>query len=191
MLWIGSRLSTLERLSIASFLANGHPVHLYAYEAIEGVPHGTTIRDGNEILPAASIFTYPDGFGRGSPAAFANLFRYKLLLEHGGTWADTDMVCVQPLDFLASSPYVFASQRNPPQLVAESGPKRMNVVPVDVFCPVDFWNVPALVGPALRLPAETRAVHLWNAMWRHHGMDKDAAYDGASLYERLKARYLA
>jgi len=28
MLWIGSRLSALEQLSILSFLANGHAVHL-------------------------------------------------------------------------------------------------------------------------------------------------------------------
>jgi len=33
MLWIGPRLSDLERLSMASFLANGHPVRLFARTA--------------------------------------------------------------------------------------------------------------------------------------------------------------
>ena len=68
MLWIGSRLSALERLSIASFLANGHPVHLYAYGPIEGIPAGTTLRDAREILPESEVFTYSEGFGKGSPS---------------------------------------------------------------------------------------------------------------------------
>src|SRR5262249_53705507 len=34
------------------------------------------------------------GFGKGSPAAFGNLFRYKLLAERGGWWVDTDVVCL-------------------------------------------------------------------------------------------------
>jgi len=33
MLWIGPRLSNLERLSMASFLANGHPVRLRLRDA--------------------------------------------------------------------------------------------------------------------------------------------------------------
>ncbi|HUP97247.1 MAG TPA: glycosyltransferase [Usitatibacter sp.] len=126
MLWIGPRLSTLERLSVASFLANGHPVHLYAYSPLEGVPHGTSVRDGREILPENAVFRYPSGFGAGSPSAFANLFRYKLLLERGGTWCDTDMVCVRPLDFLDRMPYAFASQRMPAK-PADTAGDRMNV----------------------------------------------------------------
>lgn len=127
MLWIGSRLSALERLSIASFLANGHPVHLYAYGPIEGIPAGTTLRDAREILPESEVFTYPEGFGKGSPAAFANLFRYKLLLERGGTWSDTDMVCLKPLGFLAAAPYLIAIQRMPPEPPRSGSPVRMNV----------------------------------------------------------------
>ena len=126
MLWIGSRLSNLERLSVASFLANGHPVHLYAYRPPEGVPPGTDVRDAAEVLPESAVVTYPEGFGAGSPAAFANLFRYKLLLERGGTWCDTDMVCVRPLDFLERMPYCFASQNMPPYPVETSG-VRLNV----------------------------------------------------------------
>lgn len=127
MLWIGSRLSALERLSIASFLANGHRVDLYAYAPVEGVPAGTTLCDAREIFPESEVFTYQDGFGKGSPAAFANQFRYKLLLERGGLWSDTDMVCLRPLDFLSDLPYLIATQRMPPA-TGESAPNlRLNV----------------------------------------------------------------
>jgi mannosyltransferase OCH1-like enzyme len=69
------------------------------------------LRDAAEILPAADIFYYRRGVGRGSVAAFANLFRYKLLLEHGGWWADTDVVCLRQFDF--AEPIVIASERTP------------------------------------------------------------------------------
>jgi len=240
MLWIGSRLSTLERLSIASFLANGHPVHLFAYGPIGGTPAGTTLLDAREIYPESAIFTYQDGWGKGSPAAFANLFRYKVLLERGGSWSDTDMVCVRPLEFLAGMPLVIASQRMPPTpdephparfnpcfLKGERGHPAMRdcfercaarkpeelqwgmtgpdlatevfasrglmpaVVHPDVFCPVDFWRVPEFVSGPFAAPANTHCVHLWNEMWRHHGLDKDAAYPPNGAYEALKRRYLA
>jgi len=98
-LWIGPALSTVEKLTINSFLANGHDFHLYAYSDIEGVPAGTTIRDANEILPESSIFTYQCEYAKGSYAAFANYFRYSLLLRRGGWWVDTDVVCLRPFDF--------------------------------------------------------------------------------------------
>ena len=71
-LWIGNRLSTLERLAIASFLANGHEYHLYGYGDVQGVPRGVTLKDGNAILPESRLFTYSDGFAKGSYAAVSN-----------------------------------------------------------------------------------------------------------------------
>ena len=98
-LWIGSELSVMEQLSIRSFLANGHEFHLYTYQDIKGIPPGTTVvRSGAEILPADQIFCYQKGYGKGSYAAFSNLFRYKLLLERGGWWTDLDSVCMQPIE---------------------------------------------------------------------------------------------
>jgi hypothetical protein len=104
-LWIGSRLSALERLSIASFLANGHDFHLYLYDDIRNLPAGTTIRDASEILPASLIFQYQD---HKSFSAFANFFRYRLLLERGGWWVDADTVCLRPFDI--DREYVFSSE---------------------------------------------------------------------------------
>ncbi len=110
-LWVGRSLSLLEQLSITSFLRSGHEYHLYGYNDIASVPAGTTLRAAAEILPASEIFFYRHGAGRGSAAAFSNLFRYKLLLERGGWWADTDVVCLRQFDF--AEPIVIASERIP------------------------------------------------------------------------------
>jgi mannosyltransferase OCH1-like enzyme len=104
-LWIGSSLSVMEQLSIASFLSNGHEYHLYVYDDMQHVPAGTSVRDANEILPASMIFQYEE---HKSFSAFSNFFRYKLLLEKGGWWADTDVVCLKPFDF--PDEYVFSSE---------------------------------------------------------------------------------
>ena len=105
-LWIGSPLSIMERLSIKSFLDNGHEYHLYTYDELKDVPAGTVIKDGNEILPASAIFKYKD---RPSYSAFSNFFRYKLLLERGGWWVDTDVICLKPFDF--PEEHVFATEK--------------------------------------------------------------------------------
>jgi mannosyltransferase OCH1-like enzyme len=106
-LWIGPELSVMEQLSIASFLRNGHDYHLYVYDNVKNVPAGTVVMDANEILPSDRIFQY-----KRSPsyAGFSNYFRYKLLLERGGWWADTDTICLKPFDF--SEEYVFSSEIN-------------------------------------------------------------------------------
>ena len=104
-LWIGSELSVMEQLSISSFLLNGHDYHLYVYDDLKHVPAGTVVKDASEILPPSSIFQYQ---GRPSYAGFSNFFRYKLLLERGGWWADTDTICLKPFDF--PNRYVFSSE---------------------------------------------------------------------------------
>lgn len=95
----------MEQLSISSFLHNGHPFHLYAYNDIQNVPAGVVLKDASEVVHPARIFKYKD---HDSYAGFSNLFRYKLLLEKGGYWVDTDVVCLQP--FAAEPDYVFASE---------------------------------------------------------------------------------
>jgi mannosyltransferase OCH1-like enzyme len=97
----------MEQLSIASFLQNGHEYHLFTYEKPLNVPAGTIIREAREILPESAIFQYKN---RPSYAGFSNFFRYKLLLERGGWFADTDMICLQPLHF--AEDYVFSSEMN-------------------------------------------------------------------------------
>jgi hypothetical protein len=104
-LWIGAHLSTLERLSIRSFMDHGHEYHLYTYENLPELPTGTVLKDANEIFPESEVFQYPQ---RKSFAAFANVFRYKLLLERGGWWADTDVVALRSLNL--ADEHVFVSE---------------------------------------------------------------------------------
>jgi hypothetical protein len=104
-LWIGSTLSNLERLSIQSFLDHGHQYHLYAYQDVADLPVGAVLKDANEIFSASMIFQYRD---RKTYAAFSNVFRYRLLLDRGGIWADTDVVSLRPLDLTGE--HVFASE---------------------------------------------------------------------------------
>lgn len=50
-LWIGGALGLIERLSLRSFVAHGHPVALYSYTEIGSVPPGVEQRDAAEVLP--------------------------------------------------------------------------------------------------------------------------------------------
>jgi len=106
--WIGDRLSLMEQLSIKSFLAHGHVYHLYVYQDVKGIPSGTVVKNAADIVSERQIFKYRSGFGAGSFAGFADLFRYKMLCEKGGYWSDLDMVCLKPFDFHTS--YVFSSE---------------------------------------------------------------------------------
>ena len=94
-LWIGDNLSNLERLSIASFLANGHSYHLYIYNEVKGVPNRTIIKDANSIIPEFEIFAALAGY-----AIFSDWFRWELLYKTGNYWVDTDNICLRPFDFV-------------------------------------------------------------------------------------------
>lgn len=111
-LWVGSALSPLEMLTIHSYVANGCQFWLWSYDqnSIE-LPEGAVQKDAREILPEREVFRYSEDTlldlpsGRGSHAGFAEIFRYKLLFEHGGWWSDMDVTCLKPLDFECE--YVF------------------------------------------------------------------------------------
>jgi hypothetical protein len=116
-LWWG-RLSAMERLCAASYIANGHPFHLYTYGPDPtDLPDGVELEDANEVAPQSRMADFP------SVAQFSDFFRYKLLLERGGWWVDMDSVCLRPFDFAAE--YVLVRHiRQPPgdfELVISNG----------------------------------------------------------------------
>ena len=115
-LWIGPELSVMERMSIASFLAHGHEYHLYVYDDVKYVPNGVIVRDANEILSSSMIFQYKHSK---SYAGFANFFRYQLLLNKGGWWVDTDVICLKPFSF--PDEHVFASEEHKGKRIANNG----------------------------------------------------------------------
>lgn len=105
-LWIGSDFSVMEKLCASSFLQNNSVFHLYTYGHIKGVPDGVVIKDANAIIPEEKIFKYRQ---YNTFSAFANLFRYKLLLEKGGYWVDMDVVNLKEFNF--KEDYVFTQER--------------------------------------------------------------------------------
>lgn len=105
--WHGP-LGWLEKLSIASFIALGHPYRLYTYEAVEGLPQGAERVDAADILPQDRMFFYK---GRHTPAVFADLFRLELMRKNAGLWADCDVVALKP--FVDLGDYVFGYEIAP------------------------------------------------------------------------------
>ncbi len=108
MFWFGSPLSRLERLSIASFLAHGHPVHLHTYEDVGPVPSGARVLDATQVLPREYLFHHRR---TGSVGLFSDWFRYRLLHEQGGIWADSDIVCLRPLDYPGDEIFGWETER--------------------------------------------------------------------------------
>ncbi len=101
-LWIGRHYSSIELLTLHSFIGQGHRFKLWVYESpLTNLPAEIEICDAREILPASRIFSYKNknefGHGQGSVSGFSDLFRYKLLYEKGGWWVDMDVCCIQPL----------------------------------------------------------------------------------------------
>lgn len=103
--WHGP-LSWLEKVSIASFVRHGHPVHVYSYEPQGELPAGAEWKDAEDVLPRDRMFFYK---GHGTPGAFSDLFRMNLMRQERGIWADCDVYCVRPIDDLG--PYIFSWER--------------------------------------------------------------------------------
>jgi hypothetical protein len=64
--------------------------------------------------------------------------------------------------------------------------------PFNVFCPLGYleWDRVLDPGANLTFDRSTRAVHLWNEMWRRGGADKNGRHHPDCLYEQLKRQYL-
>jgi hypothetical protein len=101
-LWIGPRLTWLERLSLCSWLEHGHHVILWCYESIEGVPAGVQLADAEAILPKSSVIRHRES---GSVTLFSDRFRLHLLQRRRATWLDADMLLLRPL--YSTSPHLF------------------------------------------------------------------------------------
>ena len=93
-LWVGTQLSLYEKKCIESFIANGFIVNVYAYEPLD-IPEGANLLDGRAILPESEVYAYTQGGKKGSPASFANVFRYQLLKLRAGWWFDADIFCLK------------------------------------------------------------------------------------------------
>lgn len=116
-LWIGTKLSAVELLTLHSFVKNGYRFNLWIYEPLETkIPAEVTVRDASEIIPREKIFFYRHssqfGIGKGSVAGFSDIFRYKLLHDVGGWWVDMDVTSLKPFD--VTSAYFFRQHHDLP-----------------------------------------------------------------------------
>jgi hypothetical protein len=103
-LWIGERLGAVENACLKSVLRQGHRVSLYCYDAPRNVPSGVKLCDASEILPESAVFRHHAG----SVGHFSDWFRYELQRQSLGTWVDTDVYLLQPLD--EEQPNLFGEQ---------------------------------------------------------------------------------
>lgn len=106
--------------------------------------------------------------------------------------------------------YEVSKNKNPQELEwGEIGPdllrdsiKRFGlqkyVAKAEIFCPIDWPEWERCISGSLIISwielakmaiFKTKAVHLWNEMWRQKGIDKNSQFPKRSLYERLKRRY--
>jgi hypothetical protein len=88
MFWHGEEFSCIEWVCMCSFIDCGHELRVFTYDPVK-LPQGVVRADARQILPRKQLFTFEN-----SPSAFTNIFRYKLLLEQGGWWADSDILCL-------------------------------------------------------------------------------------------------
>jgi hypothetical protein len=102
MLWVSGELSRLARLSLASFAANGYRVVLWSYDPA----HLQNARDASEILPLPKE-------DAANMAYLTSLFRYRVLAEQGGIWADMDVVALADDPAIAARPLVASEKRRP------------------------------------------------------------------------------
>lgn len=101
-LWVGSAVSWLEQLCLKSFLDHGHPVTVFSYEKIDGLPDGVETADAGNILPADRILRHAR---TGSPAYHADIFRLQMLKQTDLIWADTDAYCCKPWNIDPGAPF--------------------------------------------------------------------------------------
>ena len=95
MFWAFGNLSKLEYVCISSFIKKGYKVNLWTYGKINNAPKGTLLKDANQFIPESRIFLNKTN----SYASFSDLFRYKLLNEVGGLYADTDVIALVSPDY--------------------------------------------------------------------------------------------
>lgn len=96
-LWVEGPLGYIERLALQSAMDVGHKVVLWSYRpsTLGQVPKGVLVRDAADVMPRGRLITYAD---TGAVALGANFWRYELLAQGLGVWADLDLLFVKPLD---------------------------------------------------------------------------------------------
>ena len=171
-LWVGERLSRIEVLSIRSFLAQGHPYHLYTYADLENVPDGVTVKDANAIVPERDIFK--------TDLSKASVVTMYLLPEYNAVLKPT-LLALKPGTRIVSHDYGIADW--------EPDAKEKVLVPekpvgVDKASWIYYWMVPAQVEGSWRsrIPAAKGTADLELKITQRYQKFDGTARIGASTF---------
>src|ERR1700693_4359840 len=85
-MWIGERLTNIQKLCIRSFQDHGHEFHLYVPIDIPvaGIPEGTVVHQIAEVAPLGSRNHFAND------ANFSDWFRVNMIYQLGGWYVDMD-----------------------------------------------------------------------------------------------------
>jgi len=65
------------------------------------------------------------------------------------------------------------------------------IQPPYVFCPINWHQIELLFDENLDMSFDkSSAIHLWNNIWRRHGINKNEQFNPNSIIEKLKREYL-
>ncbi len=197
MLWVSGPLSRLARLSLASFMAQGYRVTLWRYAQVPDAM-GILQADANEIYPARD-----DDLS--NMVYLSSLFRYRVLAERGGLWADMDVVALRPdpgrpgdlfhraVDAVAMlDPEARSFESCGPHLLSrlmlEDPRHGVAILPVEACDPVAWWNVPGIFLEA-REPPPSPFMHMYQSIWARRGVDAEVPFPQDSMAGRLWRRF--
>ena len=91
--WSGP-LSAYEISCLSSFVRKGYPVYLYCYDEIKNSPVGVEQADASEIVDRSYLHRFLNE-GKPSIAAFADYFRYVMMLKTSLCWIDADIFLLE------------------------------------------------------------------------------------------------
>jgi hypothetical protein len=106
--WHGS-LNPFAYACLASFPRAGATLRLYSYDPKLDVPPGVRLEDARLVCPDESFVRRYIVNGKPSMAAFADMFRYRMIEKTGCCWVDADIICLTNPSFAAEL-YVFCRQ---------------------------------------------------------------------------------
>jgi len=101
-LWVDGPLRLVDRVCLASMVANGMDVTLYTYGCVDNAPYGIAIADGATILPldlADRMRSARFPTANLPYQAFSDLFRIELQRLGQGMWLDTDVMLFRPYTY--------------------------------------------------------------------------------------------
>src|SRR6056297_462510 len=155
MFWDGPPLGFIERLCSKSFVDAGHPVVMFSYGKLDGLPNGIETAPASDILPDPKSIVRHERTG--SPAPHSDKFRYHLLAKNDGlVWADTDAYCLKP--FLPKDGYFFGRET---EKVVASGVMALPAQSPTLGALIEFcedeYAIPPWMMPRHRQEMEERA----------------------------------